>query len=150
MEMVRFRAFVTEGLGEHGSGDWQVVTALNGEDYEMRITTVPDLVSLALKCARMGLEDVQIEVDKVVPGALLITFPGAVDAEFPALGPLSPREQQVAELLALGKTNREIAQSLSISVKTVDSHRGHALKKLGLRNNSELTRFAVRTGLVPA
>jgi DNA-binding NarL/FixJ family response regulator len=45
-------------------------------------------------------------------------------------------------------TNREIAEHLAISIKTVDTHRGHVLKKLALRNNSELTRFAVKYGYV--
>lgn len=61
---------------------------------------------------------------------------------------LTARELQVMEMLARGMTNREIAEDLQISVKTVDTHRGHVLKKLGLRNNSELTRFAVKHGYV--
>jgi two-component system invasion response regulator UvrY len=61
---------------------------------------------------------------------------------------LTAREQQVMEMLARGLTNREIAEHLQISIKTVDTHRGHVLKKLGLRNNSELTRFAVKHGYV--
>lgn len=66
-------------------------------------------------------------------------------SEHPA-GALTAREQQVMEMLARGLTNREIAEHLLISIKTVDTHRGHVLKKLGLRNNSELTRFAVKHG----
>jgi two-component system invasion response regulator UvrY len=62
--------------------------------------------------------------------------------------PLTARELQVMEMLARGMTNREIAHHLEISIKTVDTHRGHVLKKLGLRNNSELTRFAVKHGYV--
>jgi DNA-binding NarL/FixJ family response regulator len=61
---------------------------------------------------------------------------------------LTAREQQVMEMLGRGLTNREIAEHLQISIKTVDTHRGHVLKKLGLRNNSELTRFAVKHGYV--
>ena len=61
---------------------------------------------------------------------------------------LTAREKQVMEMLARGMTNREIAEHLQISIKTVDTHRGHVLKKLGLRNNSELTRFAVKHGYV--
>src|SRR5262245_60550511 len=62
---------------------------------------------------------------------------------------LSQREFQVMSYLAAGKTNREIAEILSISVKTVDTHRGHVLKKLRLRNNSDITRFAIQNGLMP-
>jgi two-component system invasion response regulator UvrY len=61
---------------------------------------------------------------------------------------LSPREFQVLGHLASGLTNREIAKMLEISVKTVDTHRGHVLKKLKLRNNSDLTRFAMQHGLL--
>jgi DNA-binding NarL/FixJ family response regulator len=62
---------------------------------------------------------------------------------------LSQREFQVLGYLAAGKTNREIASILAISVKTVDTHRGHVLKKLRLRNNSDITRFAIQNGLMP-
>ena len=63
-------------------------------------------------------------------------------------GALTARELQVMEMLSRGLTNREIAEHLQISIKTVDTHRGHVLKKLNLRNNSELTRFAVKHGYV--
>jgi two-component system, NarL family, invasion response regulator UvrY len=61
---------------------------------------------------------------------------------------LSKRELEVMCFLASGMTNREIAEQLGISVKTIDTHRGHLLKKLQLRNNSDITRFAIRHGLV--
>ena len=61
---------------------------------------------------------------------------------------LTARETQVMEMLARGMTNREIAHDFDISIKTVDTHRGHVLKKLGLRNNAELARFAVKQGYV--
>jgi DNA-binding NarL/FixJ family response regulator len=71
------------------------------------------------------------------------------DTSEPGALELSSREFQVLELLARGRTNREIAEDLHISIKTVDTHRGHVLKKLRLRNNSDLTRFAVKHGYVP-
>lgn len=61
---------------------------------------------------------------------------------------LSTRERDVAKLLALGYTNREIAEQFHISIKTVDSHRSNAVKKLGVRNNVELARLALRAGFV--
>jgi DNA-binding NarL/FixJ family response regulator len=62
--------------------------------------------------------------------------------------PLTPRELEVVKLIAEGHTSEEIAQALVISRKTVDHHRGHILDKLGLRNGAELTRYAIRRGLV--
>jgi DNA-binding NarL/FixJ family response regulator len=62
--------------------------------------------------------------------------------------PLTPRELQVVKLIAEGYTSDEIARTLMISKKTVDHHRGHVLDKLGLRNTAELTRYAIRRGLV--
>jgi len=61
---------------------------------------------------------------------------------------LTKRELQVLRRLALGRTNREIAEAYCISVKTVDTYRLRVLKKLNLRNNAELSRFAIQNRLV--
>jgi two-component system response regulator NreC len=74
----------------------------------------------------------------------------AIDAKKRPVDTLSKREFQVMGYLATGLTNREIAKELGISVKTIDTHRGHVLKKLKLRNNSDITRFAIRHGFVAA
>lgn len=70
------------------------------------------------------------------------------DSDKPLAELLSKREFQVMSYLASGMTNREIAKLLDISVKTVDTHRGHVLKKLKLRNNSDVTRFAIQHGYI--
>lgn len=62
--------------------------------------------------------------------------------------PLTPREKDVVKLIAEGHTADEIAQTLHISVKTVDRHRSNVLEKLGLRHRVDLTRYAIRRGLV--
>jgi DNA-binding NarL/FixJ family response regulator len=62
--------------------------------------------------------------------------------------PLTPRELEVVKLIGEGHTSEEIAVALSISRKTVDHHRAHILEKLGMRNGAELTRYAIRRGLV--
>jgi DNA-binding NarL/FixJ family response regulator len=64
------------------------------------------------------------------------------------LDPLSNREIQVLRSLALGQTTREIAEAYHISIKTVDTYRLRLLQKLNLRNNAELTRFAIQNRLV--
>lgn len=61
---------------------------------------------------------------------------------------LSPRETEVLRLMALGHTNREIAGQLSLSVRTVETHRSHIQQKLGLSSRPDLTRYALENGLV--
>ena len=61
---------------------------------------------------------------------------------------LTNREREVLQLIAEGKTNKDIAQSLNLSVYTVDAHRGHIMEKLNLHSTGELVRFAMRAGLV--
>ena len=64
--------------------------------------------------------------------------------------PLTPRESQVVKLIAEGRSNREIAAELVISEKTVERHRANILEKLGMHDRVELTRYAIRRGLVEA
>ncbi len=64
------------------------------------------------------------------------------------LDSLSTRELQVLRRLAMGHTNREIADAYHISVKTVDTYRFRLLKKLNLRNNADLSRFAIQNHLI--
>ena len=61
---------------------------------------------------------------------------------------LSDRELQVLNLLAKGNSNQEVADFLHLSVKTIDTYRARVLEKLNLRNNAELTLFAVQNGLI--
>ena len=72
---------------------------------------------------------------------------GKPEAETPEAG-LTNRELQVLTRLARGMTTREVARALHLSVSTVETHRSHVLDKLALRNNSDLTRFAIRRGLI--
>jgi DNA-binding NarL/FixJ family response regulator len=62
--------------------------------------------------------------------------------------PLTPREQVVLKLIAEAHTNREIGAILHLCEKTVESHRGNLLRKLGMRDRVELVRYAIRRGLV--
>jgi DNA-binding NarL/FixJ family response regulator len=67
------------------------------------------------------------------------------DEEFDVL---TPRELEVLKLIAEAKTSKEIAAALVISVKTVERHRANILEKLGMRDRVELTRYAIRRGLI--
>lgn len=66
-----------------------------------------------------------------------------------ALDRLSPRERQVLTLVAQGSSNKEIAQTLSLAVKTVMAHRANLMDKIGIHNHSKLVQFAIRVGLLP-
>jgi len=61
---------------------------------------------------------------------------------------LTPREREILQLLAEGKTNKEVATSLNISVYTAETHRGNILQKLNLHSSPELVLYAVRKGII--
>jgi len=71
-----------------------------------------------------------------------------VDNGSPALDPLSERERDIVHLLALGYTNQEIGKQLFISVRTVDTHRAHVMRKLRLETRAELVMFALANGII--
>jgi len=61
---------------------------------------------------------------------------------------LTPREREVIQLLAEGKTSKEVAVALNLSVKTAETHRTNLMRKLDLHSVADLTRYAVRNGIV--
>ena len=61
---------------------------------------------------------------------------------------LTAREDEVVKLIAEGHSTKEIASALTISPKTVERHRANILQKLGMRDRTELTRYAIRAGLI--
>jgi DNA-binding NarL/FixJ family response regulator len=74
------------------------------------------------------------------------------DGEQDALDPyesLTDREKQVLRLVAEGKSNKEVAEGLGISVKTAMSHREHVMRKLDMHSRTDLIRFAIRRGVIP-
>jgi DNA-binding NarL/FixJ family response regulator len=86
-------------------------------------------------------------------------YPGAVSAlvrdfldrpsdDERGFDPLTPRELEILKLIAEAHTSKEMAEMLFISVKTVERHRANILEKLGMRDRVELTRYAIRRGLI--
>jgi two-component system, NarL family, response regulator NreC len=65
-----------------------------------------------------------------------------------AADPLSPRERQVLQLIAEGKTTKEAATLLNISIKTAETHRAHMMGKLDIHETAGLVRYAIRRGLI--
>ena len=64
------------------------------------------------------------------------------------LDTLSPRQREVLRLIALGRTTKQIAQELAISVKTVETHRAQLMERLGIRDVAGLVRYAILVGLI--
>jgi DNA-binding NarL/FixJ family response regulator len=75
---------------------------------------------------------------------------GRVDKSAAEARVLTARETEVVKLVAEGLSNRQIAEELVISEKTVQRHRANIMKKLGMHDRVELTRYAIRSGLVEA
>jgi two-component system response regulator NreC len=69
-------------------------------------------------------------------------------AQWDSLERLTDREREVLQLIAEAYSTREIAEELHISIKTAETHRAHVMEKLGLRSTAELTRYAIRKGVV--
>lgn len=75
---------------------------------------------------------------------------GQVTPEAPAVDRLTSREREVVQLLAEGKSNKQIARLLDLSVKTVETHRAAAMRKLELNSLPDLVRYAVRMQIIQA
>jgi DNA-binding NarL/FixJ family response regulator len=63
---------------------------------------------------------------------------------------VTPREREIIQLLAEGHSNKEVAQALDVSVKTIEAHRANIMRKLHLRSISDLVRYAIRNKIVQA
>lgn len=64
--------------------------------------------------------------------------------------PLTEREREILQLIAEGRTNREIAEMLTLSIKTVQAHRSNMMDKLGAHDRTDLVKYAIRVGMISA
>jgi DNA-binding NarL/FixJ family response regulator len=76
-----------------------------------------------------------------------LAFDLGADTDKPLHETLSDREYEVLCMIALGKTVKEIADKLSLSVKTISTYRARILEKMKMKNNAELTHYVIREGL---
>ena len=111
--------------------------------YVLKQSAASELV-LAIREALKGHQYVTSLISKEVLTSLLNTSP---DASSPA-GNLTPRQREVLQLVAEGKSMKEIAATLKISVKTVELHKFQIKERLGLHSTAELTKYAIAKGLV--
>jgi DNA-binding NarL/FixJ family response regulator len=125
--------FVTETLNAGASG------------YILKDAASDELVR-AIQAVMNGQIYLSSEITGTVLRNLAAQHPQANVASGPAL---SARSREVLQLLAEGKSVKEIAAQLGVSVKTVENHRNQIMTTLGIRSIAELTKYAVRTGLTP-
>jgi two-component system response regulator NreC len=133
-------------LSMHGD-DVYVRQALKAgaRGYLLKDSEDLDLIK-AVKAIRGGGSFFSPPVSKVVLSGYLGDKADG-DAE-DSVARLTDREREVLQLIAEGKTNKEVAHSLTVSVNTVETHRKHIMEKLDLHNTAELVRFAIRTKIV--
>ncbi len=130
-------------LTMHEEGQYVVRAIQAGAMGYMTKQSAPEQL---LKAIRKIFEGSRYLTDEAAEALALRVARGS--GEQSPLDSLSMRELQVLRRLAMGHTNREIAGAYSISIKTVDTYRSRLLKKLNLRNNAELSRFAIQNRLI--
>jgi|SRR4051812_12665180 len=122
--------------------DHQVATALRAgiKAYLLKTQAAEDLVE-AIKNVMRGQVFLSSAVSRVVVDGYLSGAQAPVD-------PLAPREREVLQLVAEGKTSKEIAALLNVSVKTAESYRANIMEKLDIHETAGLVRYAIRRGLI--
>ena len=120
--------------------------AAGGSGYLVKRAADTELLA-AIRTVHQGRSYIDVSLDE---GALRPVHlgDGAGKGNAQPLSILSERERQVLEFVALGYTHKEVAERLSVSVKTVETYRGRLSDKLGLRSRAELVRYAIDAGLL--
>jgi two-component system, NarL family, invasion response regulator UvrY len=129
-------------LTAHSEGQYAVRAIRAGAAGFLTKESAPDRLIDAVRKVASGGRYVSVELGERLASAL------AGDKEGAPHERLSDREFEILKMLASGKTVSEVANSLSLSVKTVSTHRTRILKKMDMKTNAELTTYAVRSGLV--
>jgi two-component system response regulator NreC len=122
--------------------DHQVATALRAgiRGYVIKTQAAEELVRAIREVAAGGIY-LSPRVSQIIVGAYLSGAELADD-------PLSPRERQVLRLVAEGKTTKEVAAALGLTVKTAESYRARIMDKLDIHEVAGLVRYAIRRGLI--
>lgn len=124
--------------------DHFVIEALQAgvRGYVIKTQAAPELVA-AIRTVNQG----QIYLSPGVSAAIVDAY---LTKSYAAADPLTPRERQILQLVAEGRTSKEIADALDLGVKSVESYRTRVMHKLEIHNTAGLVRYAIRRGLVQA
>ena len=132
-------AFIIPETAPTGKDDYALATSIVVIDYEDNVAAIEKLCQhkhfYTAKVNEMMLEE------------FLRTGSSVEENKAPSC-PLTTREREVLQLLAEGNTNKEVGVKLSISVKTVETHRAHIMSKLNLHSMSDLVRYAIRNQFI--
>lgn len=116
--------------------------------YVIKDSAVEDL-DRALTAVAAGERYLSPAISQLVLGDYLrLLRGGSAGAAAPSADPLTTRQREVLQLIAEGRSTREIAERLSLSVKTVETHRAQIMERLAIRDVAGLTRYAIRAGIV--
>lgn len=126
------------------SDEQYVIGALNAgfRGYVIKTQAAQDLVQ-AIRAVHQGMTYLS-------PGVSRVLVDAYVTRRDPGKDPLTPRERQVLQLVAEGKTSKEIAEVLAIGTKSAESYRGRIMQKLEIHHTAGLVRYAIRHGLIQA
>lgn len=144
---------VLRSLRARGASTRVLVLSMHGGDEYLRPALSAGAAGYVVKGA--GLDDLVVAVravasgDRYVDPSVAPALASPVDRGAPTgVDALTPREREVLCRVAEGQTNRQIADALSLSPKTVDAHRTNLMRKLGAHDAQTLTRIAIRHGLL--
>ena len=90
----------------------------------------------------------QTYITPMIAGELLDSYRNADAGESDAMHRLTPRQREVLQLIAEGKSAKQIAALLEISIRTAEAHKANILKALGLKSTAELVQYAIRNGII--
>ena len=140
------RRFVSEALKAGASG-YVLKDGAFDELISAIRAVVSDKVYLSPRVAGVVVEDYVRRLPPRDGSHVLHAGAAAQPARHGAFDALTPREREVLQLMAEGYATKEVAHRLSVSVKTVETHRRNLMEKLGLDSVAELTKYAIREGL---
>jgi DNA-binding NarL/FixJ family response regulator len=106
--------------------------------------SAPDELVKAIREALMG----RTYVTPLIAGELIQSYKSGIHMQLDILRKLSSRQREILQLLAEGKSAKEIAHILHLSVRTVEAHKYRLMEQIGVRSNAELVLFAIKHGIV--
>jgi DNA-binding NarL/FixJ family response regulator len=142
-------------LGRVAPGTRTVVLTARSDEEQVLAALEAGVVGYVLKTEAMAdlvraLHEVARGHTYLSPGISRTIVEACLGRRRPTADPLTPREKEVLQLVAEGKTTKEVAQILGVSVKTVEFHRSRLMSKLEVHETASLVRYAIRKGIVQA